>query len=96
MRKSLLIVSAVLLAFALAIFLSDAYTSHRYGFHVNEVVGIADSGEPIDWPTGERPMFLRIPILVYALGFCVLSTGAFSLRSRIGQSYHGRICRGTE
>jgi hypothetical protein len=96
MRKIFLIVGLVLLAIGLVIFLFDAYTSSRYGFHMNEVAGLADNGEPIDWATGERPTFTLIPIFVYALGFWLAAAGVFSLRFRVGRCYHARICRGTE
>jgi hypothetical protein len=56
MRKTLGLTSLVLLAVGLAIFFWDAWTSHQYGFHMNEVAGITEDG-PIDWPTGERPTF---------------------------------------
>jgi hypothetical protein len=96
MKKMFTIISFALLAMGLAVFAFDAYTSQRYGFHVNEVAGITDDGGPIDWPTGERPTFTLIPLVVYAFGFLSAGAGVYAVRSRVGQGYHGRIYRGTE
>jgi len=96
MRKVCVIVSVMFLAAGLAIFVFDAYTSYRYGFHMNEVAGVTDHGEPIDWPTGERPTFTLVPLSVYALLFGLAAVGAFLLRRVVGSSYRGRIFRGTE
>jgi hypothetical protein len=95
MRRVCIIVSLVLLAVGLAILVFDAYTSCRYGFHMNEVAGITDDGVPIDWPTGERPTFTLIPLSGYALFFGLAAVGVFSLWRVVGCAYHGRICRGT-
>ena len=84
----------VFVAVGLAIFGFDAYTSHRYGVHMNEVAGITGEGDPIDWPSGERPTFTLIPVPVYALGFELAAVGVLSLRQVIGRAYHGRICPG--
>lgn len=96
MKQISLIVSLLLLAFGVAILVSDAYMSHRYGFHMNEVVGFTEAGEPIDWPTGDRPVFALIPIRFYALGFCFAVAGIFLMGFRAGRSYRGRIFQGTE
>lgn len=96
MKKVCLVVSLILLAVGLAIFLWDACTSHRYGFHMNEVAGLTEAGEPIDWPTGERPLLMEIPISVYALAFCLAPMAIYALRLRSGRTFQGRICRGTE
>ena len=80
----------------LGILFFDAYTCHLYGFHLNEVAGVTDDGGPIDWPTGERPIFTLVPIYVYGLGFWVAAEGIYSLRFGIGRRYRTRICRGTE
>ncbi|MDB6068052.1 MAG: hypothetical protein JWR26_4260 [Pedosphaera sp.] len=96
MRKAFVIVSLILLLVGLGILVSDAYTSHRYGFHLNEVAAITDDGLPIDWPTGERPAFTMIPLFVYGLGFLLAAAGVFSLQFGNYGCYHGRICCGTE
>ena len=96
MKTICFIVGLLLLAVGLVIFFFDAYTSHRYGFHMNEVAGLTDAGDPIDWPTGEAPKWTLIPIFVYALGFWLAAAGVFWLRSRLGRAHHGRTCRGTE
>jgi hypothetical protein len=96
MKKLLAIICLAFLAFGLAVFAFDAYTSWRYGFHMNEVAGVTDDGDPIDWPTGERPAFTLIPLFVYGLGFWLAGAGVYSIRSCVGRGYRGRICRGTE
>ena len=95
-RKTFVIISVVLLALGLVIFVFDAYTSWRYGFHMNEVAGITDEGDPIDWPTGERPAFTLVLPFGHSLGFWLAGAGAYALRFGVGRGYHGRICRGTE
>lgn len=96
MRKMLLPMSLVLVAVGLAVFVYDAYTSHRFGVHLNEVAGVTDEGIPIEWPTGERPTFTLIPVYIHALACWPAAAGVFSLRFRVGNAYQGRICRGTE
>src|SRR5580765_3300825 len=96
MRKAALIVSLILLIIGMAILVFDTYTSHRFGFHVNEVAGVTDDGQPIDWPTGERPTFTLIPIPVYAFAFCLAAGAVFSLRFYVPRIYSGRMSRGTE
>ena len=76
MRKTLGLTSLILLAVGLAIFFWDAWTSHQYGFHMNEVAGITEDGGPIDWPTGERPTFTAdFPVRLYSR---VLAAGSGS------------------
>jgi len=48
MKKIPVIISSVLLAVGLAIFLCDAYVSYRYGFGINDVAGMTEDGGPID------------------------------------------------
>jgi hypothetical protein len=95
-RKILGLTSLVLLAAGLALFFWDAWTSHQYGVHMNEVAGITADGGPVDWPTGERPTFTLIPLFVYALVFLLPAAGANALRISVGRGNPGRICRGTE
>jgi hypothetical protein len=95
-RKILDLTSLVLLAAGLALFFWDAWTSHQYGVHMNEVAGITADGGPVDWPTGERPTFTLIPLFVYALVFLLPAAGVNALRISVGRGNPGRICRGTE
>jgi hypothetical protein len=78
------LVSLVLLADGLAIFFWDSWTSHQYGFHMNEVAGITADGGPVDWPTGERPTFTLIPFFVYALVFLLPAAGVNALWISVG------------
>jgi hypothetical protein len=83
--KVCLLVILILLAVGLVIFLWDADTIHRYGFHMTEVTGLSEAGEPIDWPTGEQPLLMQIPISIYALVFCLAAAVIFSLRLQISR-----------
>lgn len=97
MKRALLILSAIFLTAGMGIFIFDGYTAHRYGFHLNEVAGITDAGDVIDWPTGERPLLMRIPVSSYGFAFCAFATGIFWFRSRMGRdSGSRRVLRGTE
>ncbi len=96
MRKIPLTIGLVLLAVGLAIFLYDASVIFRYGFDINDVVGMTDDGGPIDWPTGERPAFTFIPAFVYSFGLWLAAAVVFSLWPEVGRRHHGRIYRGTE
>ena len=95
-RRILGLTSLVLLVVGLAIFFWDAWTSHQYGVHMNEVAGITADGAPVDWPTGERTTFTLIPLFVYALVFLLPAAGVNALRISVGRGNPGRICRGTE
>jgi len=95
MRKICLITALTLLSAGLLIFVWDTYTHFYYGFHMNEVAAISDEGEPIDWPTGERPAFMLIPIIDYAIGLWIVAVGAFWLQFKFKRQYEGRIFRGT-
>jgi hypothetical protein len=99
MKRALLILSSIFLTVGVGIFIFDGCTSHRYGFHLNEVAGVTDTGDPIDWPTGERPRLMMIPVFIYGIAFCILALGIFLLRSSVGQSRcnsSGRVLRGAE
>ncbi len=96
MERIPVIIGSILLAVGLAIFLCDSYMYYRYGFGINDVVGMTEDGGPIDWPTGERPDFTFIPAFVYALGFWLAAAVGFSLWPEVGKGHRGRIRRGTE
>jgi hypothetical protein len=96
MRKIPLTIALVLLAVGLTIFLCDAYVIFRYGFDINDVVGITGDGGPIDWPTGERPALTFIPAFVYSFGFWLAAAVVFSLWPEVGRHSHVRSYRGTE
>jgi hypothetical protein len=61
-RKTSIIISGILLAVGLAIFVFDAYFICRHGFDMNEVAFVSDDGGAVvDWPTGERAAFTLVP-----------------------------------
>ena len=84
-----------LAAVGLAILCYDALFFLDCGFDVNEVAGVSD-GVIIDWPTGERPVWARVPAYSYSLAFWLLALAMFGIRRRVGKSYSGRVWRGAE
>ena len=96
MKRLLTFISVALTCAGLLILAWDMVTFRRYGFHVNEVAGFTEYGEPIDWPTGEIPLPMQFPIWVHATVLWIFGFASFLLRRTIGRAYRGRIVRGTE
>jgi hypothetical protein len=96
MKKFAVFLSSSLLIAGLAILLFDAYTSRKYGFHMNDVAGVTDDGQAIDWPTGERPSFTLIPLAAYALGFCIMAGLIYWFGSFLRRAPQERVVRETE
>jgi len=44
---------------------------------MSEVAGITINGDPIDWPTGEKPTFTLILPFVYALCSWLVAAGVY-------------------
>ncbi len=84
------------LVLGLLIFVCDAYVLLRCGFDINDVYGITDNWQPIDWPTGLRPEWTFIPAIVYALGFWLVAAVAFAFWPEDAKVYRGRVRFGTE
>ena len=96
MKALLAIVACLLIALGLAIVADDLDTILRYGFDTNDVAGFTNTGEPVDWPTGERPLFALPPAYAYGIGFCGLAAALLLIRSTLGNHYCARVLRGTE
>lgn len=96
MKRILKTLTFAFSALGLMIFVWDALTYRRYGFRMNEVAGITESGDPIDWPTGEVPLLFQVPIWIYAVGFWVSAAVAFALNAAVRKPYFGRVWRGAE
>jgi hypothetical protein len=65
----------------------------HYGFDYNDVAGVCDEG-PIDWPTGERPIWANLPLFVYSFPFLASAFAIIFFRPH--PPYRGWIRSGCE
>ena len=96
MKLCLTILSVLFLITGLVLLIWDACYFYQHDFHYNEVASTTPDGEPIDWPTGEIPLLMQIPIASYAVMFCFAGGLTFGLKFLVQKPFKGRVCRGTE
>ena len=92
-RKLAMVFAILTLSVGVWTFIYDLGFILHYGFDCNDVAAVVEDG-PVDWPTGERPLWTIIPL--YAFSFPFIFVGLLILIIRPKPHYHGRIRLGTE